>query len=78
PFAVVAPGTRPDRAFDDALARVGERLYEPGSRSGIVFLTPGGGATHPGISFLAIAGTVDEARRMASEASELLRPDGER
>nr|PZN89924.1 MAG: hypothetical protein DIU52_10635 [bacterium] len=71
PFAVVAPEQPGPPAFDEALERMGDRLFSAGRRRGVVFLSPGDG-TGRGLAFLALAPTAAAACRDASEASAIL------
>lgn len=64
-----APGqTDRPQPFSEGIAKVGDMLWRPGQREGIIFLTPSGFETGENLHFISLASTTENARDKAEMA----------
>jgi hypothetical protein len=73
PFETVAPDWPLRISFTEALDRTADRLFRPGDRAGIVFVSPGDVVAGTGLQFVAVAETLEAACAGAYRANEALR-----
>jgi len=74
PFAIVQrteiKGNR--STFEAAIARLGKRLYRPGTSGGVVLLSPGGIELGNAVTLMAMAKSIQAAQGEAVAAADIL------
>lgn len=73
PFETVCPDWPQRITFAEALDRTADRLFRPGSRAGIAFVSPGDLVAGTGLQYVAIGETLEAACREANRVNEILR-----